>query len=168
MSDTTTAPNDASTRVLTAHHLKELQRNLNVLKSVTDGMTQEQSLIPFMEGASHLNWMLSHLIASRDSMLRLLGGTTVWDEETAQGYRRGSRPASAADAPALEALLVDLERSQAALEEAMARVGADRLAEESGRSTVGARLEFLVWHEAYHTGQSIHFRRLAGLDSPIG
>lgn len=150
--------------------LKTLDRNLGVIERNIDGIDLERSLLGVVPGGSHLNWMLGHLVASRDSMLRSLDpdGETVWDRDTATRYRRGSVPALAPEAQPVEELAGALKRSQELLATALASVDQAALDREHGDRTVGAWIEFLIWHETYHAGQTALYRRLAGLPGALG
>lgn len=164
MSETIPTPADPVTEAQREH----LRRNLGVIRRNLGGLSHEDSLRTLRPGGSHLNWLLAHLVASRDAMLRALGAETVWSEEVGARYGRGSSPPSAADAPPLAELAAALERSQELLDAALAAATPDLLAAPHGRSTVGARVAFLTWHESYHTGQTSLYRQLAGLEGTLG
>lgn len=159
---TDTATTDAS------RFLRNLARNLSVIERNADGIDHERSLLTVVPDGSHLNWLLGHLIASRDSMLRTLGADALWDRDTGASYRRGSSPALAPEARPLDELLSELRQSQQLLEAALRSADEAKLARESGDRTVGEWLEFLVWHESYHAGQTALYRRLAGLEGALG
>lgn len=148
--------------------VQALDRNLTVIKRNVDGIDHERSLLTVVPDGSHLNWLLGHLVASRDGMLRALDAETVWDRETGALYRRGSAAALAPDARPLEDLMAALDRSQSLLESALSAADQAALARESGDRTVGEWLDFLVWHESYHAGQTALYRRLAGLEGALG
>jgi uncharacterized damage-inducible protein DinB len=148
--------------------VNSLQRNFAVIKRNTEGIDHEQSLLTFQAGSSHLNWLYGHLITYRDAMLRALGSETVWDKETGAQYGWGSAPADAMAARPLEELQASLHRSQDLLVQALNNVTEDELQVEQGDRTVFDRLQFLVWHDTYHSGQTALYRRLAGLDSALG
>ena len=147
---------------------RALDRNVGVIARNVEGIDLERSLLTAWPEGSHLNWLLGHLVTSRDGMLRLLGAEGVWDRDTATAYRRGSVPALAPAARPVEELLAALRKSQGLLEEVLDTTEEAALSAESGDRTVGERIEFLVWHETYHVGQTAIYRRLAGLPSAIG
>jgi len=41
------------------------------------------------------------------------------------------------------------------------------IGEDEEKVTLGMRIEFLSWHEAYHTGQTEYLRQLAGTDDKV-
>jgi len=150
------------------HHRNVLERNLQVLLRMADGMDDAAADHAPIEGGSTLRWLLGHLLAYRDQMLRRLGGECVWDEETAAPFKRGSQ---AAGGPPLVDLVAALQAQAPRLAAAFDGADAAALAEPSTRAslgTLGAELEFGVWHDTYHIGQAVLYRRAAGLDSPIG
>ncbi len=147
---------------------KILERNLGVVKRNLADMTEAQSLIPFTEGGSNFNWLLHHLIVYRDVMLRALGHEGLWSEDMRQDYGKGSS-AMVEQAKPIAELVATLEASQARLEQALQASTAEQWAavRPDGRSTADF-IEFLIWHESYHAGQTSIYRRMAGLDSAIG
>lgn len=144
-----------------------LDRNLGVIERNIEGIDHARSLLRVTPEGSHLNWLLGHLITSRDGMLRLLDAESLWDRDAAAAYNRGSTAALAPAARPLEELRVALRASQELLEAALADAGHERLAQETGGRSVGDRIDFLVWHETYHAGQTALYRRLAGLEGAI-
>jgi len=147
-----------------------LERNLAVVQRMADGISHEQSLIRPIDGGSSFNWLLGHMVVSRDRILGLLGGQALAAPEVLERYPRGSHPPGRDDAVPFEQLLELFAAQGAALEAAIANVDAATLAaaRATGSSSVGEFVGFLVWHEAYHAGQAVLYRRGAGLDSPIG
>lgn len=56
-----------------------------------------------------MNWVLGHLLVSRDEALRLLDEEPEWDERSKVPYRRGSDPLRADEAVSVDTLLVVLD-----------------------------------------------------------
>lgn len=150
-------------------HLTVMKRNLGVVQQNAAGLSDGQALTTLWEGGSHFNWMVGHLTHSRCGLLRNLGQEAPWSIERGEGYGAGSTPLSAAEAEPFEELLAAYASTQVPLESAFEGLTAADLEREQapGRGTVGRRLEFMVWHESYHSGQSSLYRRLAGLDRII-
>lgn len=142
-----------------------LRRNVSVIGKNTAGVTQAHSLLSVAEGGSTLNWVIGHIVASRDGMLKVLGSETTWDAKRTGKYQRGSTVPAGADVDEMSELLLELDRSQELLEGALAGVTAGQLAEPSGNRDNSKQewLDFLAWHESYHVGQTAVYRRLAGL-----
>src|SRR5258707_13686376 len=72
-------------------------RNMNVIGRQTAGLTHADSLLqPAMRG-NCLNWVLGHIAASRNVILRMLGEEPVLTVEYAERYKRGSEPVLGAE-----------------------------------------------------------------------
>ena len=146
---------------------KMLARNVAVLEKNAQDLSDAQSYVCAVEEGSHLHWLLGHLIVSRDQMLKALQQPRVWSDAEREQFGGGSQASK--DDLTLEALLSALKTSQAALATALETVTEQTLtAKRPNGMCTGDYLEFLVWHETYHIGQSTLYRRAAGLKSPIG
>lgn len=142
-----------------------LRRNASVITKNTADVPQEDSLQSVAEGGSTLNWVMGHIVASRDGMLKVLDSETTWDSQRSGKYQRGSIVPVGNDVDELSELLLELDRCQELLETALDGATEAQLAEPSGNgdSSKLEWLEFLVWHDTYHVGQTAVYRRLAGL-----
>lgn len=143
--------------------------NHRVLHMQIEGLSHEDCLLrPPFRGNS-LNWVLGHIVAGRSAALDLLGQEPVWSKAEAAPYASDSEPINDADAYPLEKLLADLDTAQERLEAALNRVTPEELAHvaEGKDRSLGERLSFNYWHEAYHTGQTELLRQLAGTDDKI-
>jgi len=162
--------------------------NHYVLTKNTDGLSHEDSLHQPHPGGNCLNWVLGHVVANRNEIMRLVGEPPVWQEEEAAPYVRGSQPLTdPSRAHPLPELLADLNRSQerllmrlsqmsaadlaaAAGEKGVGeKAGGDKAAADKavGNKTVGNQLAFFQFHEAYHAGQVGLLRRLAGKEGAL-
>lgn len=146
--------------------------NYDVLKKNLDGVTHEESLIQPEGGGNCLNWVLGHIVATRDYAIQLLNQAPVWDREIAGVYQRGSDPLhDGSNAQPFEKLVADLERSQNRLVAGLSTVSEPELsapaADKSAGETVGETLFVLQFHEAYHAGQTGLLRRIAGHEGAI-
>ncbi len=149
---------------------RTLEANLGLLDRMLDGVDREGSLRPLVPGGSHLNWLVGHLAVSRDAMLRAAAADPLADARIGELYGYGT------DAPGRDAAvelteLTDLLRRQGErLAERLPVLDDGALAAPSGMgdTDVDRYLEFMVWHETYHLGQAVLYRRALGLDSPIG
>jgi uncharacterized damage-inducible protein DinB len=155
--------------------IHQLNFNHQVLKANTEGLTQEDSLIQPQPGGNCLNWVLGHVVATRNGMLRLVGREPIWDKAKSDLYKRGSAPTTdAAKAVPLADMLSDLDASQEALVAALGATSADQLAAKapfsptnSENETLGTAFGLFIFHEAYHAGQVGLLRRLAGMEGVI-
>jgi hypothetical protein len=147
------------------------ERNHWVIRKQTEGLSHADSLLQLPFRANCLNWVLGHILVDRDKVLDLLGAEMVLSEEETAAYQRGSEPIVDGEAGVgLERLLEALKETQERLLANLGEVGEERLGErisEENERTVGQRIEFSQWHEAYHTGQLEILRQLAGTDDAI-
>lgn len=144
--------------------------SVSVLRRCLEGMSDEQALQPLFEGGGHANWLVGHLVTSMNDILELLGAERTRAKEVDDLYDYGSKAAGGHSAPPLAQQLADLDRVHALLNTALDGLSEEQLAQPSGNRnrTLQQRLEFSVWHLAYHIGQAMLYRRAVGLDSPIG
>lgn len=142
--------------------------NHRVIHLQINGLTHEESLLQPQFRGNCLNWVLGHIVATRNSALTLLGEDPVWSDEEAARYANDSEPITGGEgALRLEKITADLDRSQERLTAALKHVSADALAQADGEQSPGERLAWLFWHEAYHTGQTEYLRQIAGKDDKV-
>ena len=139
-----------------------------------EGIDHERSLVQPSPAGNCINWVLAHIIASRDQLFGLLGLEPALGE-AGKRYRRSSEPVRGAEeALPFADLIGALERSQERLVSALSEIPDERLADPfdgaryPGRPThVGDLLLFVHFHETYHVGQVGLLRRLAGMEGAI-
>ena len=140
-----------------------------VIKLQTGGMTHQESLMQLPFGGNCMNWVLGHIMANRTNVENLMNLPTTWGPGEAERYRRGSAPVteSVEGVYELGTILADLDRSQEQLVEALQAMKPRDMEQVRGDSTLGDRLAFFYFHEAYHAGQLEIFRQMAGKDAMI-
>ena len=141
-----------------------------------DGVTQEESLFIPEPAGNCINWVVGHIVAARNTVLTLAGGSPVLTGDGAAHYRRGSDPIHAGDKVldlgTLRGLLAD---SQQQLIPALAAISDETLAlpvpvdlrRPPLTGSIEAALTRLAYHEGYHNGQIGLLRRLAGKPGAI-
>jgi len=142
----------------------------NTLGRNLEGVTDAESVIPPGPAGNCANWLVGHLLWTRDFVHGLLGLDPAWPAHlgSSQPYSRGSTGFVAADAVALTKLREALASSQDQVMTALGNIGEARLAERAtDTQTVGERLAFLVFHEGYHVGQIGLVCRLLGKSGSI-
>ena len=142
--------------------------NHGALHQNVEGLSHEDSLAR-PETGNCLNWVMAHIVSSRNSIHKAMGIDPIWPEDVAKRYGRGSAPVmSASEARPFHEIVRDLDRSQ---ERILARFGemSEADLEQPGmmRMNVGETLSFLQFHEAYHIGQTGLLRRIAGKEGAI-
>jgi uncharacterized damage-inducible protein DinB len=142
--------------------------NYELLKRNLEGITHDDSLIQPQGGGNCLNWVLGHIVATRDWALHLLKQDPIWSQEEAEIYRRGSAPISdSSRALSLRKIVSDLDRSQERLIAGLTEASGAELSTAAGEQSVGETLFVLQMHEAYHAGQTGLLRRMAGREGTI-
>jgi hypothetical protein len=135
-----------------------LERNL-------DGVSDVDALRSPEEGGNCVNWLVGHLLWSRNRVHSLLGGVPAWPERLgpSDAYHRGATGFRVGDAVPLSKLYEALVHSQAIVVAGLEQLSADRLNEPATATmTVGEQLAFLGFHEGYHVGQVGLLRRFLG------
>ena len=149
------------------------KRNQWVLETQTKGLTHADSLIQPEARGNCMNYVLGHVLAHRDIVLKMLEIEPVMDAAQFARYDHGSEPvlADGPDVVPLEDLLSLLKRSGELLVEAIEPLTAEQLEREvklgERSASLGQRIEFFGWHEAYHAGQTEYLRQLAGTDDEV-
>jgi len=133
----------------------------------TEGLNHADSLRQLPFPGNCLNWVIGHLIVSRDGAVEILGGERLWTEETTTRYARESGPITSDDDPAVlrfEKLMEDYETVHTRLKALLAAKTVEDMAAPApfGDRTLGEFLAFLTFHDSYHTGQTEYLRALAG------
>jgi len=146
-----------------------------VLRANLAGVTHEESLVQPQPAGNCLNWVVGHLVNIYNSSLPLFGQERVIDPEALKVYDRGAPPLTD------PAAATDLHRLVALWEEIAARVdaGIGSLSVEgldhpapfspSGNpdETVRSLIATVLFHQAYHAGQTGVLRRIAGREGVI-
>jgi uncharacterized damage-inducible protein DinB len=150
----------------------QVHYNLGALKMNLEGITHDESLTQPQPAGNCLNWVVGHILANRASMLKLVGQEPVWTEEEAEPYKRGSAPITDANGTTnLDQIVALLEISQERLLAGLEEISPDGLQAPAPGSKEGQAVEtslaLLVFHEAYHVGETGILRRLAGHEGAI-
>jgi hypothetical protein len=135
--------------------------NNRVIHINMEGITHEDSLKSPENGGNCINWILGHIIASRDDVFEILGTQKLCDEEFLSLYERGSKNVSPDKAVKLKKLIETLDATLIKLEERIPDVDLTEKEEEL------KMLAFLSFHEAYHCGQIGILRRIIGKEGAI-
>jgi hypothetical protein len=155
--------------------IEMVQRNFGVVKAHLEGVTHEQSLIQPPFNSNCLNWVVGHIVQNRNKMLLLLDQPTTWTDEQIERYNYGSLPVTDGhDALPLGQMAADLAVCNQRLVEALQPLTSTDL-DAPGKEvikgmtdwTVGWTLNFLIWHETYHTGQTDILRQASGKNDKI-
>ena len=121
------------------------------------GLVHTDSLVRPQPGGNSLNWVVGHIVATRNALLRLLGREAAMPAEVAARYERGSSDVTDDIALPLTDLVVLLDRSQEELLEGIAMAD----------TKLARGIALLNFHESYHAGQVGLLRRMAGKPGAI-
>lgn len=138
--------------------IDDYQGNTWLIHRHVDGVSDEDSLRQLPFETNCLNWVVGHIVHRRNSSLVCLGRESLWDVELTARYKTGSLPIrSASQARPFSKLIADLDQTQRALEETLAKItdeGLDRIVEnDRGTKSAIDHLREFHWHETYHIGQ---------------
>ena len=124
-------------------------------------ITHEESLICPVAGGNCINWILGHIIVSRDDMREVLGMEKASSEELLENYSRGTKTITKERAINFPELLNMFNDLQEPMEKKI------ESADLTGKQEDLKQLTFLCFHEAYHAGQLGLLRRIAGKSGAI-
>lgn len=151
--------------------IRAFERNRWVIDAQTAGLGDAESVLQAGFRANCLNWVVGHIVASRDEVLRALGKATLLCRDETALYARESEPIHGPASPhvPLERLLSLLAESQAVIVQSLAALDEGDLERPVGPSgqSLTEWLSFLAWHETYHAGQTDVLRQLAGTDDKV-
>jgi|SRR5215213_3540651 len=146
-----------------------------VLRRNVDGLTQEESLIHPAPGGNCLNWVVGHLVCIYNQALPLLGQEPVMQEDALKRYARGTPPIQdPAEALELRDLMAAWSEATRRVDAGLASLTSEALDRPAPYSpgnnpneTVRSLLATVLFHQAYHTGQTGILRRIAGKEGAI-
>ncbi|MCW1969179.1 MAG: DinB family protein [Anaerolineae bacterium] len=154
-------------------------RNTGMMQKFAADLSHEESLLtPNGIEGNCLNWIIGHLVNTRNSVLRFCGAPErQWVqyktmEELRALYGNGSAPIGPGSTSALQLsqLLEGLAANQAALEDVLTHLPAEKAnaeIEALGRKMpLDHLLLYLFGHEQYHIGQLEYVRPLSGKKNP--
>jgi len=156
--------------------LREQVRAINgVLRGNSDGLTQEDCLVQPQPGGNCLNWVVGHLMETWDLILPVVGEAPVLGGDVLARYKRGSAELhEAGEALPLEKLLSACYEAAKRMDEGLSRMTEERLDQPAPFSprkradeTVRSLLSLVMFHQAYHVGQTGLLRRIAGKEGKI-
>ena len=138
------------------------------------GLTHDDSLVQPRPDGNRLNWVVGHLLWAYNGILPLLGQEPVMDEASLKSYARGAPPIRQ-DSEALDfqKLLTALNEAGQRFEAGLASVTPDLLERPADSptgnpdETVRTLLTTIMFHQAYHAGQTAVLRRIAGKEGAI-
>lgn len=152
---------------------QEFGRNMRLVEMQTKGLSHADSLLQPEARGNCMNWVLGHMLDSRDRVLHMLSEERLLTLEQKQIYANGSEPIKEDGELVirLEHLLEFFHMGQEMIEKALGYLDEAILDEVGGKEgrevRFGDRLHFWYFHDTYHTGQLEYLRQLAGTDDQV-
>lgn len=138
-----------------------------VLERNLADVTNEESFRPPKPSGNTMNWIVGHVVRTRNQALGLLGEKPLFEDADFAAYGAGG--SNSAETIALDELKRRFETLGPKLEGALKRSSPMQLSAAAPFSptgnpheTVGTLLASIAFHEAYHLGQTGLSRRLLG------
>ncbi|NNM95755.1 MAG: hypothetical protein HKL88_09915 [Bacteroidia bacterium] len=131
--------------------------NERVFKMNMEGITHEESLKQ-MNHCNTLNWVVGHLVLSRNSVLAMLNLPAAPTEAMKEVYGRGVANPDMGKAMNIETLKSMYLDTQPLIMSALDKTSDEALLE---------KLAFSGMHEAYHMGQIGMLRKMLGKEGAI-
>ncbi len=147
----------------------------DVIRANTHGLSQEDSLVQPKPAGNCMNWVLGHLLHVYDRALPMLGQQPVLGTDALKHYARGGEPIrEGTEALDFQQLVTAMNEASQRMDAGLAAVSPDLLDQPAPMSptgnpdeTVRSLLTTVMWHQAYHTGQTAVLRRIAGKEGAI-
>ena len=140
-----------------------------VLRTNLEGISHSESLITPRPAGNCLNWIVGHLVHGYEQALPHLGQERVLAPGALERYARGSAPLEGPeDAWDIGELLSAWAQGARRFDEGLGALTSDDLKRSQdffGRGaqrTLRAYLSFVMFHQAYHAGQTGVVRRVVG------
>ncbi len=152
--------------------IRERYRFLNLaFKMNMKGISDADSLLA--PSGSSINWIVGHLLATRNSICKLLNCDPIMTPEQYEPYSRGSDGGNSDGFMALSDLMKMFKQSQQIILDQLANITDEQLTapiptdDENKPDSLANRLLFFNFHEAYHVGQIGMMRRGIGKEGAI-
>ena len=147
----------------------------DVVGANVNGLTHEDSLVQPQPGGNSLNWIMGHLVWAYEQALPLFGQPLVLPEGTLDRYARGAPGlGSPAEAMNFRELLAAWSAAVERVDTGLANLTSEVLDRKAPGSptknpdeTVRSLVNTILFHQAYHAGQTAVLRRVAGKSGAI-
>jgi uncharacterized damage-inducible protein DinB len=148
-------------------------QNIDICKQQLAGLSHEACLLQPQPRGNCMNWVLGHIVDTRNTVLKLLGQEGYDAEAIRARYGHGSEPVlcDAEGVVPMGELVAMLEKGQERITAALKAATEEELAVEAetfrGPRTVADQIFFFYYHDTYHTGQTEILRQLAGTNDCV-
>lgn len=133
--------------------------NTRLINHLTGGITHDESLLQPPYPTNCTNWVVGHILVSRNESIRISLGDNMWPDTLIKRYDTGSEPITREDESVryLSDLIKDIHESQERLTIYLRNLSDKELdseyEDEKGRRARWLCIRGLHWHETYHVGQ---------------
>lgn len=146
-----------------------------VLQANVQGVTQQESLAAPQPGGNCLNWVVGHMVSIGNKALPVFGQAPVVDPAALDRYDRGSAPITdASEAMDVGELMRIWGELVPRVDAGLAALTGEAMAQPAPFSpsndpdeTVGSLIATVLFHQAYHSGQTGVLRRVSGHEGVI-
>jgi DinB family protein len=146
-----------------------------VVRRNVEGISHEESLLQPEPGGNCLNWVVGHLVWAYAGALPLVRQSSTLDQQRLAQYARGGPPLTdPARAVRFDELLAEWDEASRRMDAGLADFPTEALGQPAPgsptgnpRETIGSLLATIMFHQAYHTGQTAVLRRLVGREGAI-
>jgi hypothetical protein len=142
--------------------------NLHAFERLIHGITHEESIATPLFGDNNFNWIVGHLVQSRNELLEVVGLAPIWTAKIQMKYQTGSEPVSEQKNPGedFDRLTADFITTQELLVVKIVEMSEEELNQAIGdgeeKNTIVATINGYLWHETYHIGQLELLRPMLG------
>jgi len=149
------------------HLAQSYSLTTRLINNFITGITDAAACATPLSSVNSLNWVLGHILTSRQQVARALGGEDFMPEAASVRYMTGSDPVTPESSTMipLSTLQEFLQASQESLADALATAAPEDLAQvietRFGPRPVGQHVAGLHWHETFHVGQLEILREFA-------
>jgi hypothetical protein len=139
--------------------IQAYKTNTQLTIRLIDGLSHEESLWQPPFPTNCVNWVLGHILVSRNESILLSHGAALWEDAFLNRYDSGSDPVAVGDDSIhhFEDLRKSIIASQEQLTNLLNKLS-DKDLEQDYTDERGTRARWLCirglhWHETYHVGQ---------------
>ncbi len=154
--------------------LRTFETNYSALMANLDGISDDEALILPKPAGNPINWVVGHILISRDVILTAMSEKHVMKDEESVHYKRGAEVEDVNALIPLSKLIESFQLSQERLKAGLSRLGEKDINKPGGsgendrnQSSLADQLSFIQFHETYHIGQTGLLRRLVGKKGSI-
>jgi uncharacterized damage-inducible protein DinB len=146
--------------------------NTDLVNKATEEIHPDHWFLKPGADSNHLMWVAGHMVGSRRSALKALGGE--WTAPWGSLFARGGKQAPKEQCPSVEEIRKAWSEVSEKLAAALASAPADVLEKPAPKGTpsfdgkVGGLVAFLAFHETYHVGQVSYLKKWLGFGQTVG